>query len=196
MRVMFFDTESTDLSASWGRILCASFCDLDGAPFTFHEKQRKFKGVDPVDDLKLCLAIRDEIESADIAVSWNGIRHDIPLLDARLTLAGERPTNLGERYGSHHLDLMYYVPKVGGRSLDTVAKYYGLPVQKTPINGRVWQLAGAGDKSALKEIVKHCEHDVEVLRLAHDALSPFVKKIQFNYSEIVPFIREIPSRRR
>ena len=99
MKVTFYDTESTDLSASWGRILCASFAGLKGDTITFRgdtrphgvadsSSQLYFPGNDTVDDSKLVVAIRDELEAADIIVDWNGILHDIPLLNARLQLAG------------------------------------------------------------------------------------------------------------
>src|SRR5690348_8538326 len=104
MRILFYDTESTSLAASWGRLLCASFVPLTGDVFTFRGDKRPYKGRETVDDSKLCIAIRNELESADIVVSWNGILHDIPLLNARLALAGERPCRLDEKHGTRHID--------------------------------------------------------------------------------------------
>src|SRR5881396_3893668 len=123
MRVLLFDTESTDLSASWGRILCSSFATLDGKTYTFRGDRRPYKGSHIVDDSKLVVATRDELEKADIIVGWNSILHDVPLLNARLAYAGERGIHLGEKHGTWHLDAMYYSGgqsmKVGGRKLDT-----------------------------------------------------------------------------
>lgn len=200
MRVLFYDTESTDLSASWGRILCSSFAELEGSPWTFKYDDRKFKGKNLIDDSKLVVAIRDELESADIIVGWNSILHDAPLINARLALAGERGLQLGEKYGTWHLDLMWYSSgqsmKIGGRKLDTVAKYFDTFSQKTPLSGEVWQLAGAGDKDALSNVVEHCESDVLVLRDTWPYLAPYVKKFTFTMGEVYQFIDKIPSRRR
>jgi uncharacterized protein YprB with RNaseH-like and TPR domain len=152
-----------------------------------------------VDDSKLVKAIRDEWEKADILVTWNGILHDVPLVNARLALVGERGLRIGEKNASHHLDLMYYSGgqslKVGGRRLDTVAKYFSTPSQKTPLDGLAWQRAAAGDKTAMSQIVEHCEFDVLVLRELWTHLAPYVKKVQFNLSEVWPFVDRIPSRR-
>jgi hypothetical protein len=54
--------------------------------------------------------------------------------------------------------------KIGGSKLDTAAKFFNLPVQKTPLDGQIWQAAAAGDKKAMDQIQTHCEHDVMVLR--------------------------------
>ncbi len=199
MKVLFFDTESTDLAASWGRILCASFCTLEGEAYTFRGDKPAYKGKNAIDDSKLCVAIRDELEAADIIVGWNSILHDQPLLNARLAVAGERGLQLGEKYGVWHLDLMYYSGgqsmKVGGRRLDTVAKFFKAPNQKTSLDGEIWQLAGTGDKKSMNSVVEHCEFDVLVLRDLWPILVPYVKKFTFNLSEVYPFIDKINSRR-
>lgn len=197
MRVLFYDTESTDLSASWGRILCASFADLRGEVTTYREDEFEDRA-HVVDDSRLCVAIRDELESADIIVGWNSILHDVPLLNARLALAGERSLRTGEKHGTWHLDLMWYAGgqsmKIGGRKLDTVAKFFGCENQKTPLDGTTWQLAGAGDTAALDLVVEHCEADVLVTRDVWPHLVPNVKKFQFPLGEVHHFIEEIPSR--
>lgn len=199
MKVLFFDTESTDLSASWGRILCASFATLTGDVYTVRGDVAPYKGRNKVDDGKLVKTIRRELEDADIIVGWNSILHDIPLLNARLAKAGEEDVRIGEKYGSHHLDLMWYAggssKKIGGRRLDTVAKFFACENQKTPLDGETWQLAGAGDRDAMDLVVEHCEADVLVLRDLWTPLVPSVKKFQFTLGEVHEFIERIPSRR-
>lgn len=199
MDVLFFDTESSDLAASWGRIMCCSFASLSGEVYTFRYDRAKYKGEDLIDDSKLCVAIRDEIEKADMIVGWNSILHDIPLLNARLALAGERSTLTGERHGVSHCDLMWYAGgqsmKIGGRRLDTVAKFFNCENQKTALDGQTWQRAAVGDKKSLDLVVEHCEADVEVLRDVWPHLVPNVKKFQFNLGEVWQFVDQIPSRR-
>lgn len=188
MKVTLFDTESTDLAASWGRILCCSFHDLGEGDnvTTFRGDVKPHRRPVRVDDSKLCIAIRDRLETADMIVGWNSILHDVPLLNARLAVAGERPLNPRK-----HLDLMFYAGgvslKVGGRRLDTVAKFFKVPNQKTPLDGDMWQRAAVGDKTnsgvpAMDYIVEHCEADVLVLRDLWPHLFPFVKKFQLPLS--------------
>ena len=108
IKVLFFDTESTALDGDWGRILCASFLELtEEQPYTYRKDLRPCIGRNKIDDSKLVVAVRKEIESADIVIGWNSILHDIPLLNARLAAADERPIRLGEKYGIAHIDLMY-----------------------------------------------------------------------------------------
>lgn len=184
MKVLVFDTESTDLKAMMGRILCASFAYMDavdgnvtvGVPFTFRADRTPWRGKNRIDDSKLCVAIRDELEKANVIVGWNSKLHDIPLLNARLAKAGERA------FSPHlHLDLMWYAGgssmKIGSRKLDNVAKYFELPAQKTPISWDQWQLAGAGDQEAMGVVVEHCEADVTVLGQAYAHLLPYVKNL-------------------
>jgi uncharacterized protein YprB with RNaseH-like and TPR domain len=192
MKVLFFDTESTDLSASWGHILCASFVDLKGKVYTLRGDSKKFATGEPADDSRLV--------SADIIVSWNGIRHDIPLLQARLAFAGERLYGEGRLAPPKHLDLMYYVSgrngsgvgmKIGSQRLDSAAKFFGTQNQKTPLDGVVWQRAAAGHKASLNLIVEHCEADTLVLRDVFPKLAPQVKKMNFPLSQVWRFLAEI-----
>lgn len=223
MKVTFFDTESTDLSASWGHLLCASFADLQPEDLAAWSKRqttspssssssrrrlpskrsdgaatRTFRlnkaAAMRADDSKLAVQVRDELERADIIVSWNGIFHDIPLVNARLALAGERLVNVPK-----HIDLYHYVSgrggghgmKIGSRSLDSSAKFFGTGNQKTPLDGKVWQLAAAGQVEALDKIVTHCEHDVLVLKEVFPHLAPQVKKFTFPFSAVWHLLLEI-----
>jgi uncharacterized protein YprB with RNaseH-like and TPR domain len=191
LKIIAFDTESTDLSASWGRILCASFvewpsgevCTLRGDRGKKPEdKDWKFlPGTGVADDSRLVEAIRDELETADVILSWNGILHDIPLLNARLQVAGKREYRGKQWPKGSHLDLMYYASgqslKIGGKRLETVAKFFQLPNQKTPLDGATWQKAGVGDREAMDLVCEHCEADALVLRDTFPILAPHVKKL-------------------
>lgn len=199
MKVVFFDTESTDLTANWGRLLCASFVGLDDKPLTFRKDEKPYRGRSKVDDAKLSVAIRNELEAADIIVGWNSILHDLPLVNARLAAANERPIRVGEKHGIVHVDLMWYAGgssmKIGGRKLDTVAKFFKVDNQKTALDGETWQLAATGDHEAMDDVVEHCEADVLVLRDVWPHLVPGVKKHQFTLGEVWPYLASIPSRK-
>jgi len=174
MKIAFFDTESTGLTAIMGRILCASFMDEDGELETYTYEE--YPGTSAIDDSVLCVAIRDRLEEANMIVGWNSKLHDIPLLNARLAKAGERGFN------PHlHLDLMWYSAgssmKIGSRKLDNVAKYFKVKHQKTELDWDTWSRASAGDGEALDEVVEHCEADVLVLSDVYEHLLPYVRNI-------------------
>ena len=143
-------------------------------------------GEETVDDTRLVAAIRDELESADIIVSWNGILHDIPLLNARLQVGGERIYHGKTWPKGAHLDLMYYATgsaiKIGSKALNNVAKFFNLEHQKTPLDGKTWQRAATGDRAAMDLVVEHCEADTLVLRDTMPLLAPHVKKLVLPFS--------------
>lgn len=199
MKVLFFDTESTALDGDWGRLLCASFAELDGEPFTFRKDVRPYVGRNKVDDSRLAVAIRKQLESADILVGWNSILHDVPLLNARLAAAKERPLQTGEKHGIMHIDLMYYAGgqslKIGSRRLDNVARFFNAEDEKTRLDGETWQLAAAGEVEAMDQVVEHCEVDIKILREVWPNLAPLIKKFQFPIGEVYTFITQIPSRK-
>ena len=199
MQVIFVDTESTDLHASWGRILCASFVGLKGTanekPWTLRGDTRPYMGRRVADDERLVKGIKEEIEKADIICTWNGIMHDFPLLNARLAKFGYPPIKSREDGGPRHLDMMFYaggtLMKIGGRRLDTVAKYFKCPHQKTPLDGETWQHAGTGDREAMDQVVEHCEFDVLVLQDLWPVIAPRVKKWKFSLGDVYNVIDQI-----
>src|SRR5439155_21264863 len=104
MRIVAFDCETTNLSGLMGRILCASFYRIvDGKstkPYTFRLDSPKYAGHSKIDDNKLCVAIRDELEKYHLIVGWNSRLFDVAFLNARLAKAEERPL-----HPQFHLDL-------------------------------------------------------------------------------------------
>lgn len=176
-RTVFFDIESTDLKAPFGNILCCSFVTLDGKkPFTYRLDSKEYRKAEQENDSALVMAIKLYLEDSFCWVGWNSKMFDVAMLNARLTLAGIRP--IEKRM---HIDLMYYArrPNVAFYSsrLDAVAKTLELPVQKTDLDPGIWVKARRLDRGAMDYVVKHCEHDVLVLREVFSTVSPFIRNI-------------------
>ncbi len=176
MKVLFTDIETTDLKALMGRVLCASFCDLTGDTWTFRGDFGHLKGENAIDDSRLAVAIRDEWEKYDLLVAHNGRLFDIPFLNARLAHAGERP------FQPHFiLDTLYYLNsssmRIGSAKLVNAQKFFRLGEEKTELVWETWQLAAAGDRKAMDEVVEHCEADVRVLRELYPHVLPYVKNL-------------------
>lgn len=163
--VVSFDIEATHLNGNIGRILCASFKPLGGEPYTFSALDRRFREKDVYNDGKLAAAIRDELESYDIIVSWNGKMFDVKYVNARALGQGLRA-----KKPQYHVDGMWaWRSKVRAWSgLDSVQKHI-LPGgdSKTSISWPQWMRALGWDKTlreeAMAEIIEHCEIDVAVL---------------------------------
>jgi hypothetical protein len=209
MIVRFFDTESSGLTGGFGRLhsysavdlpikRCPSLyrrkCNCRSECVTFRRDREPWNG-GPANDHKLALAIKQHLEAADIIVGWNSILHDIPLVNARLTAWGEEPVRIGDRYGTSHVDLMFSVPKIGGRSLDTTSKFYDSPHRKTPLLVATWARASEGDSAAFDEIVEHNEWDALVTRDMWPHLAPFVSKVTIPLKDFWHVVVDIPSRR-
>lgn len=176
MKILFTDIETTSLTALMGRVLCCSFCELDGAAWTMRADSSKFKGESLIDDGKLVQAIRDEWEKYDLLVVHNGRLFDIPFLNARLAKSGERP------FQPHFiLDTLYYLNsssmRIGSAKLVNAQKFFQLGEAKTEIDWATWQLAAAGDRAALDSVVEHCEADVRVLRELYWHVLPYVRNL-------------------
>jgi uncharacterized protein YprB with RNaseH-like and TPR domain len=173
MEIVIWDLETTNLTALMGKVLCSSFVTLDGEPYTFRADDAKFKGRSLIDDSKLVVAVRDELEKYDMVVAHNGRLFDIPFLNARLSKAGARP------FHPHFvLDTRWYLNsasmKIGSAKLDNAAKFYNLGEQKTPLDWETWQMAATRDREAMDKVVEHCEGDVKVLRQLYPYVLPYV----------------------
>lgn len=180
MRICFWDLETTNLSALMGRIVTSAFLEWDAdsnkEAYVFRCDDTKFRGRSKIDDGKLALATRDELEKYDLICGHNIRNFDIPFLNARLAKAGHRPLN------KHFIiDTMYYVGgismRIGSRKLVNVQKFFNLGEAKTEIDWECWQEAALGEKDAMEEVVVHNIQDVKVLRELYPIILPLVANI-------------------
>lgn len=177
LNIVYFDLETTNLTAIMGRLLCCSFGDSWGQITTLRVDETKQRT--PIDDRELAVKIRDYLEAeADIICGWNSKLFDIPFLNARLLRHGERPI----RKDIKHVDLMYYAGgqfnKIGSKKLINVQKFAPeVPNAKSDVDWDTWALAGMGDVAALNYVVEHCEADIRVLRDVFGQLKPHIVNI-------------------
>jgi uncharacterized protein YprB with RNaseH-like and TPR domain len=175
INTIYWDLETTGLTAIMGRLLCCGFADSFGNADVLRIED--FPGKTPIDDSGLAVAIRDRIERADHWVTWNGKLYDIPMLNARLLKAGERPV----RTDIMHTDLMYRARgqflRIGSSKLENVSKFINSPNRKTPLDWDTWSLAATGDTEAMDRIAEHAIADVLVTRDVFAVLKPHVRTI-------------------
>jgi uncharacterized protein YprB with RNaseH-like and TPR domain len=197
MRVTFWDIESTDLTAGFGRLLCCSFFDLGSdAVETFRIDRRPWKTKSIIDDSKLASAIRDRLHSADIVVGWNSKMFDAKFVQARLAKHGLAPLRLTKDHGTMHIDAMWSstAMRIGSKRLDNISRFFDSPNRKTALDPDIWAAAATGDRESLDSVVEHCEADVRVLADLWPPIAQHVKNMVFSLSEVHEFITEIPSR--
>lgn len=192
MRIVAFDLETSDLKALMGVILCASFKeivppgyygnhhDTPTRPYTLKLDRPPSMKFNANPDKKLCMAIRDELHKYNMIVGWNSKLFDLPFLNARLAYFGEAPCK-----PQFHLDPMYHAGggsmRIGSKKLLNVQKFFKLGEDtdggKTDIDWDTWKSAALGNPQAMKEVVGHCEADVNVLAAAYWKLLPHVANI-------------------
>lgn len=171
MRIGVWDLETTALTGIMGRILTCSFVSLDDEATVFRYDAKPWVGKNKIDDGKLATAIRDQLETYHLIVGHNIRLFDIPLLNARLAKAGERPLR------THFvMDTMWAARRmrIGSSKLDNLQKYFELSEAKTPLKWETWQLAAQGDKAALEEVIVHNVQDVLTTRELYWVVLPYV----------------------
>lgn len=166
---VFFDIETTNLNASIGRILCASMLVRDYSDWDRDGTMKTY--VDRKTDKKIAVKIRDFIERFDYVVTYYGTGFDIPFINTRLLIHGERPLK-----AIRHIDLYYTarnVLKLHSNRLAVVGETLFGESGKTKLMGPIWDAAASGDKASMKYIVEHCEADVMELEKVFDVLKSF-----------------------
>lgn len=172
----FFDIETTGLGAYGSEMTCVSIADQFGR--VINKTKFDFEQATVLDDKNLVVWARDELEKYDILVAWYGTMFDLPYINARLIMHGERPMR-----DTMFIDPIYkarggrYGLKMGGSKLKTVAKALRTENQKPDVEWETFRLAGYGDPTALEEVVSRCNDDVLVLRDIFDRFKPMIRTI-------------------
>lgn len=184
MRFAIFDIESTKLKSDQGFLLMGGFKDYaTGKKKIISLADVKAGASRLTIDRHLAVALRDELESYDGIVTWNGKMFDIPFVNDRLMFAGERRIR-----PLFHLDPMYQARQ--GRAamtssrLDWVAKSLGCPFVKTPLAMNIWTEAEAEALGRFKHgrknfnyIVEHNDADLDVTAWVYDKLKNRIQTI-------------------
>lgn len=159
----FFDFETTDLKANFGRILAFSVADQFGKITTLRADDPRMMGRNRRDDSLIAAAARDILEQFDLIVSWNGKRFDVRFLNGRLLLGDERPLR-GDIMHVDGLPISRHYFAWHSHRLEAVQKTLRLKNSKTGLDPDIWEAAKDFEKWALDYVVEHCEADVLVLR--------------------------------
>lgn len=174
-KVLLFDIESTHLDADFGTMLCVGWKwlgDKNVNLISLLDRPAKF-AADPTDDKWAIREFMKIYESAQIAVTYNGILFDRPYLIAK-TLE----YNLPLPPSIPMVDLYFTVKsnmRISRKNLWTVQKHLGLKNSKTGVDGKIWKKAQIGNVVAMRWIERHCKDDVLVLEEAYERLRPLVR---------------------
>lgn len=173
-RIISFDIEATGLKADFAFLLSAAFADVN-------TREAKVLALDDfgganifANEARLTAAVIEEMNKADMLVTYFGTRYDKPFMNAKALEYG-----LAFPAPVPHVDLFYTVKSnlaISRKSLQNVGYYAMLATEKTPVEGRLWKAAQAGDLRALKMIKDHNAADVLILAEAYERLRSLIRQ--------------------
>lgn len=173
-RIGFFDVETSNLSANIGMMFAACVKERGKdtvATFTMSKDGKHLS------DKAALVGLRDELEKFDFICTWYGTGFDVPFVNTRLILNGERPID-----SLRHVDLYYRAKfnlKLHSNRLAVVGEALLGQSGKTPLAWGQWNKALMGDKEALDTVVEHCVADVVETESVFEVLKGFV-----NFSKV------------
>lgn len=122
---------------------------------------------------EMLTALHRLLNEADVINSYNGIRFDIPKINAEFLAEGLMPTSPYK-----HIDLLRVVKgnfKLPYNTLNYVAKFLGLGSKVAHQGFTLWTACLAGDKKAWDTMRKYNKGDVVLTEKVYDALRPWIK---------------------
>lgn len=174
-RVILFDLEFFHLNwgADLGFVLCMGWKWL-GEDKVHLESISKWHDGSWMDDGTLVDRCARILEQADMIVTYNGIKCDVPFLNTRLLING-KPLLAPIA----HKDIYYWVRfklKMSRNRLLDIQQATEATNNKTPVRLLQWLKAVVKtDRKALAEIEEHCRQDVKVLEECYLKLRPAVQ---------------------
>jgi len=158
-----YDLETTGLQGDFGYLLVGGIKPFGRPERIFRIDEFPLYKKEPSNDRALIAAFVAELVKYSIAISWNGVRFDMPFLMTRMIAHNMdiRPLST-----IRQLDLIFaarYRMRLRSNSLAVVSEHLETVDKKTPLTGKVWAAAAAGDKEALGKIATHNIADLVVL---------------------------------
>jgi uncharacterized protein YprB with RNaseH-like and TPR domain len=172
-KVTAFDIEATGLKADFAFLLTCSFGNVGEKKVTLFSLRQYGDGNPLQYEKQLVRDVRKHIMGLDVLLSYYGKGYDIPFLNSKMLEYGFDPLpNLP------HVDI-YWTAKsnfsLSRKSMQNVAYFSQVSHEKSPVEGRLWKSAMAGNLRALREIEIHNIADIDVLRDVYLKLRPYVR---------------------
>jgi len=130
-------------------------------------------GDNPADDRGTTLTLHRLLDNADIIVTYNGKKFDIPFFQGRCLAHGFEPPSPYK-----HVDLFQVVRqnfRLMHRSLAAVAKHLGVEGKSETGGFELWAQCMAGDLDAWEKMVKYNIQDIHVTEDVYRVLRPWIK---------------------
>jgi DNA polymerase elongation subunit (family B) len=172
-KLVLFDIETTNLNANFGICLCVAWKVLgERAVHSVSIDQSPTFDKDTTNDKYVVTTAAKALSAADIVCGWYSSKFDWPFLQTRLLAHKQKvmpPVS--------HLDawrIAKYQMRMNSNRLATVSEFLGVE-EKTKLSGPLWIKAAAGNRQAIRYVVKHCRQDVVVLEEVYERIRPLCR---------------------
>jgi uncharacterized protein YprB with RNaseH-like and TPR domain len=168
-KVLFWDIESSDLSADIGHIISIGY--KWGHEAKVHVMSLlDYPGKVANDDSKLIAAFLKVYDEADLVVHHFGEFFDLPFLRTRMLIHGMKPLPDTAQVDTWRIAKKRF--KFGSNRLQRILEVLRCPYDKSPVKLSVWGAARVGDPKAIKYVIEHNRLDVLVLEWVYKRLAP------------------------
>ena len=175
VRAYVWDLETTNLNTFMGQLTVASFLDLNTGEIDTRTLF-DFDGSGAEKEVQLLLWAVSKMEEADILIGHNTLGFDTGFLRGRLAIHGRSDVTLPKRqhWDTYQIARHGFKGKPQGYSLENLADFFRLPVQKDKPSKHDWAASIILDEEAIIRIAERCEADVIVNALLWEALRPYL----------------------
>jgi len=125
------------------------------------------------DDSKLALSLAALLDEADIVITYNGNSFDIPWLNAVMVSNNMLPHSPVKSIDLYRVVRQRF--RFPSNKLDYVANKLGLGKKIEHEGYPLWTKCLAGNKTAWRDMVKYCKHDVVLTEKLYLRLRPWIK---------------------
>lgn len=127
------------------------------------------------DDSAVVMMAYEILKDADVIVTHNGKRFDLPVLNTRLMANGFPPL-----HKIVHVDTKNVAKRLSlySNALNNVAKFFKLEEKMENGGWDLWCKVQKRDKKAQKTMSEYCAQDVEVLEQVYKKLRPLLKNAE------------------
>jgi hypothetical protein len=129
------------------------------------------EATDTTNDYDMVKEMRDLLDECDIVVAFNGIRFDVPVINARILYHG-----LAQPSPYKIIDPMTIAKKqfrFSSNSMDAIAAYFNLDRKLKHAGFSLWKRAVAGEQEAIDEMLEYNIQDVVILEQVYLKLRPW-----------------------
>jgi len=134
-------------------------------------RHREMYDHDRMDDSLVVESLRDLIDEADVTVTHNGDRFDLPWVTSRLVYHEMPP--LDTPLSVDTLKIARYSMRFVSNKLDYLAQHLGIGCKMDTGGFELWEGVMAGDPLSWRKMIEYGEHDVVLTEEVYLRLRPY-----------------------